>query len=365
MKLLLVMLLADVYEGYQITINRPNPFLGFGLLTIRVSNHQCTGSDSSTPGICLTSNECEEQQGNSIGTCAKGFGVCCEIIQKQCGSDIAWNGTTIQNADYPSATKTQQTCTYKVLKKSSDICFLRLDMIRNMIAAPEAHMGSATVGTCKEDTMSTTCSEATKMPDNFCGDNDGQHVYLNVEDKSECEITFNIGSDTSIDRYWDIKVYQIACDSQLRPPVGCLQYFWGKSGTVNSFNYQDMITNVHLLNNYYSVCIRQESGHCSIIWTPNPDKTYPFFISGSMTSRKSKDGDTCKDYVTIHRGQSLGVTSITDKFCGGKFSSVSSATSDTMVQSSVLPFRLGVNFNNAEKAVDNCGFEFKYYQETC
>ena len=37
-------------------------------------------SDITMSGVCLTSDECDEQSGTKDGNCASGFGVCCVIL---------------------------------------------------------------------------------------------------------------------------------------------------------------------------------------------------------------------------------------------------------------------------------------------
>jgi hypothetical protein len=49
----------------------------------------------------------------------------------------------------------------------------------------------------------------------------------------------------------------IPCNSVTRAPTGCLQYFQGISGRVESFNFQG---GTHLSNMDYSSCVRQEDG---------------------------------------------------------------------------------------------------------
>ena len=43
-----------------------------------------------------------------------------------------------------------------------------------------------------------------------------------------------------------------------RPPPGCLQYLFGSEGTLQTFNFAS--GNGHLLDQDYSICIRQETG---------------------------------------------------------------------------------------------------------
>ena len=46
--------------------------------------------------------------------------------------------------------------------------------------------------------------------------------------------TFDASAQT---RSWEIKVTQIECTNRSRPPSGCLQYFTGATGRIETFNY--------------------------------------------------------------------------------------------------------------------------------
>ena len=77
----------------------------------------------------------------------------------------------------------------------------------------------------------------------------------------------------SFARSWKIRITQHACDSPDTAPEGCLQYITGISGNVSSFNWKlddnmnDASFSNHLANLRYSVCVRRESGYCSIDWS--------------------------------------------------------------------------------------------------
>ena len=51
----------------------------------------------------------------------------------------------------------------------------------------------------------------------------------------------------------------------VRPPSGCLQWETGVTGRFSTFNYQD-VDGVHLRNQDYSYCIRQEYGKLHRDW---------------------------------------------------------------------------------------------------
>ena len=77
-----------------------------------------------------------------------------------------------------------------------------------------------------------------------------------------------------LEKSWQIRILQFECGSPMIAPDGCLQYHTGVFGNVSSFNWKlEDNSNDHMFANSlsnlsYSVCIRRESGYCSIDWTP-------------------------------------------------------------------------------------------------
>jgi len=59
-------------------------------------------------------------------------------------------------------------------------------------------------------------------------------------------------------RSWRIKVTQLVCG--LAPPSCCFQYYTGTTGQIFSFNWQNTARPLHLANQNYQICIRQEKG---------------------------------------------------------------------------------------------------------
>ena len=79
----------------------------------------------------------------------------------------------------------------------------------------------------------------------ICGENAGQHIYLDAGSYSSSEATFEavlVGTATA--RKWKIKVSMIECGSLALPPQGCLQYHTGTAGTVK-YNYLLVIMKQH------------------------------------------------------------------------------------------------------------------------
>ena len=69
-------------------------------------------------------------------------------------------------------------------------------------------------------------------------------------------MTANIGTGTTATTSaFTIKVTQIECSSKTKAPDGCLQYFTGTTGTIETFNF-NAAAGTLLTNQDYSACIR-------------------------------------------------------------------------------------------------------------
>ncbi|XP_047990050.1 uncharacterized protein LOC125229294 [Leguminivora glycinivorella] len=106
----------------------------------------------------------------------------------------------------------------------------------------------------------------------LCGVNTGLHVYVEVGDVSG-PITLSIQTASADSRLFAIKVSQLSASDDLAAPTGCLQYFKGPMGYMESFNYRDTSdtsiakTPSYLNNLNYAMCIEREPGSCSITYT--------------------------------------------------------------------------------------------------
>ena len=82
-------------------------------------------------------------------------------------------------------------------------------------------------------------------------------MYVPASDS--CNIlSANIGSgSTATTTAFTIKVTQVECSSKTKAPDGCLQYFTGTTGTIETYNYNGGAgTGVLLADQDYSACIR-------------------------------------------------------------------------------------------------------------
>jgi len=166
---------------------------------------------------------------------------------------------------------------------------LRLDFLTFNIAQPSLEdtatvknalngvVGAAgkpvtTMGQCLTDTFAVTAPGGVAPPV-ICGQNDGQHIY--VDASADCNLlSFQLAGMGT--RMWEIKVTQYSCEFNNLAPPGCLQYYYGVTpgvdnqdmpatkGQVESFNFAGKI---HLANQNQNICIRRELNRCRICYS--------------------------------------------------------------------------------------------------
>ena len=83
-------------------------------------------------------------------------------------------------------------------------------------------------------------------------------VFVEIGDDTSATLLFTFGVNVPGSREFEIKITQYRCNSEMRPPEGCLQYFTGTDGRITTFNWAG--DGVHLPDQQYSICIRRELG---------------------------------------------------------------------------------------------------------
>ena len=99
-------------------------------------------------------------------------------------------------------------CSLTVQPCSSAVCQLRIDFLDLSLAPPNGD------GTCNTDILSIT-GGASQVPP-ICGENTGQHVYVDFDGTSSITITVTATPSYTFARNWHLKVSQINCDSPYR-----------------------------------------------------------------------------------------------------------------------------------------------------
>merc|ERR1719223_618866 len=198
-------------------------------------------------------------------------------------------------------------------------------------------------------------------------------------------------------------VTQYMCgDEDIAGPAGCLQYYTGTSNTIQNFNFPVSgttvpVTTTHLSNQKYDICIRRASGFCHICYSTTivaaaaiAQSSFGVGVSGADASTKSVvNADCTQDYLAIPFGTTNAIASIalpeaqlvhTHRFCGRQLHITEATATPATVCSRVLPFRIGVNFDNNEANVGAkaestnelsgfpggiIGFKLTYWQVAC
>jgi len=375
---------------------------------VKFTNSHCIGGSKN--GTCFTRQECDNVGGVSDGTCADGFGVCCTVTLTTEGS------TSVNNSYISVATSTNLNTgsnLYTICPCSDDICRIKFDFESFDIAGPTslfnvagdgstdalyASYGNA-AGQCQIDSFQIISPSGRSSP-LICGDNDNQHMILDVTDSECLQVDLSIGQTTAtVSRELDIRIIQYRCGDEQGGPAGCLQYFENTSGKIRSFNFPDAAPGTtitggyatHLANQHYTACIRRGNGKEVICYIPcthtdgesggdgtsvTSQPSFGLSISTAETSRAGNDLDDASncstDYIWIPNGikynQFTDAIAIQDeplesgeeddeeqqpnRFCGRYFQTNAEAAWASIEPSSicsyVTPFVLGVDFDNFE-----------------
>ena len=141
----------------------------------------------------------------------------------------------------------------------------------------------------------------------ICGENAGQHVYIDIGqgEMNQAAIEFTFDQAQTTGRQFEIKITQIFCNSNNRPPDGCLQWLTGTEGRLMTFNFAS--STGHLAEQKYNVCLRQEKGFCCVKYQVCDDpSSFSFDIIKDMAADfVSAEDELClKDFVTIEASTS-------------------------------------------------------------
>merc|ERR1719277_1709144 len=356
-------------------------------------------------GTCYTADECTSRNGVASGSCADGYGVCC-IITVSCG------GTTNENCTYLSqaSSTTPNTdsddlndqCSYSICPRTSSVNRIRLDLMVFMIAGPTepGSLDGLSTGTVVMDNAVGQCTGDTFQAGNspvICGANDGQHMIVDSDGESCVTALFTFGAG-AVNRRYTIHVIQYESTNEMGGPPGCLQFFTGATGLVQTFNWQTATTSTHLANQNYDVCVRKMIDRCVICWSPevtgglgnNEMGTFGVNNGGNTADGAAESGSgvaagsgrdfsqaqtvadpltDSNDFIIIAGGIETGgqnanivpggplntntvadtVANAVSEFCGRYLSNTAGGgTEDISICSRSVPFKLGVRFDGVE-----------------
>ncbi|XP_026469592.1 uncharacterized protein LOC113373514 [Ctenocephalides felis] len=211
-----------------------------------------------TDGTCYHKTECDRLGGLAVGSCAKGFGVCC-IFSLKCGDMSLQNVSYFESPGFPKPTSSKLACAITVVALPGVRQF-RLDFLSFEMQPP-------TNGDCIEDQLLISGQMGNKLPP-MCGINTGQHMYLDVSQSNFLMVSALTNSDRL--RQYRIKITQLTPEQNV--PDGCLQHYDDLDGRIESFNYADSSRILdarrpgYFNNMNYAICITRKPGRCAVTY---------------------------------------------------------------------------------------------------
>ncbi|XP_059078528.1 uncharacterized protein LOC131876992 [Tigriopus californicus] len=340
---------------------------------VQFQNGPCiTASDIETTGTCLNGQECTSQGGTLDGNCASGFGVCCVFILTGCNGVVNQNCTMVRNMGFPAAdSNTGRTCSVSLNRLSQDICQIRLDFQSRTVLPLGTGEGVCGGTGDSLNVISPHSSSQSAFPPTVCGTLTGQHMYFESGRSGSTAGQINIvqGTGANTDRRYNIKVSYIECDSIVRAPSGCTQYFTDLTGTITSYNFPG---GQILVDQLYTNCIRQNEGFCSVQYAESPITTPdPFELTADMKVRTDcgqVNQISIPSSVLVKQGANA------DEFrfapserCGSVFGALPrTEIPSTLTSARGLPFVVNVRTRPASVADnDFSGFSLDYSQIPC
>ena len=233
----------------------------------------CVGGSSNKHGTCKSDVECKKAKGISDGSCMGVFGVCC-VMALTCGDKSSENNTFFANTDFPEPSWEARLCEVEIKKKHKNILQVMIEFEEFELAPPNHD------GECITDVFQVKLASSRPSPYSLlrvCGQNTGQHMYLDVSQIDEPLLLSVATSGGGYPRRWSIRIIQMDEKNFLLAPPGCLQYYTDTVGHFRSFNLGKNLRNL-----YYAICFRIDNGYSGIRFTSN------FFgMNGPLCRRKS------------------------------------------------------------------------------
>nr|XP_050048887.2 uncharacterized protein LOC126545165 [Dermacentor andersoni] len=317
---------------------RPSALLQSIVDRVRGNSKPCVGAGGMETGTCMLHFNCINGGGVVVtsGDCFQAT-VCCKVPEQvnsavSCGGSITNNMTSFRNPDFPADFRRGGMCSAEVTF-GREVCQLRLDFVQFSLAPPRAT--GARAGLCDDDVFTVATGLGSTTYPALCGQNAGQHMYVDVSEATRAVLSFSIGSDVPVGRKWHIRISFVHCLSPVKAPDSCLQYFTAPSGEFSSFNFQPSALKQQLIADHkYTVCFRKQLGFCQITYSPSEPTSFQMGAGTEpLTGARS-----CEDaYIFVPSGANRAfVEDVTsDRFCGQGFPGGT-------ISSEVLPFTVSV-----------------------
>lgn len=326
-------------------------------------------------GICTPGFACSAYGGRPSGSCNFGT-VCCINVVSTCSSQMTLNNTYWETPSTtisrPSSCSLTVKLDQRLLEQKRPICQVRLDFSAFSIEQPADATVAAVASVCTKDVFRV--DGATNTVPEICGDNPDQHMYITVPNSgttpTNLQLIFSFGRDGTVTPSWKIKVSLLPCGADYLAPDNCLQYFTSASGSVKSFNWNDVAgAPRQLANQNYRACFRTELIDSKVAKTMclSTCSDNGFSLSGdvgTVAAQTIAPKFCAADYLIFAGGYNqASTTDISDRFCNTAFSAANEDKASTTVCSDAKPFALSyVTDGNENNDVNNLGFCLKFQQ---
>ncbi|RWS31051.1 uncharacterized protein B4U80_06090 [Leptotrombidium deliense] len=252
-----------------------------------IQDHGTCLSADGRKGNCYEASECVNKGGTPMGKCPfnKGNGAVCCLFEITCGEFASEQFVYFRNPNYPRYYENSRVCRVRIGKNGKNICQYKLELLTFNLAPPN-------YGNCSQDVFVVSGQNENHVVPKICGTNNGQHYYFGVDESGVVSLHMLLMGNYR--RKFDILISQIPCGSENLAPSHCLQYYTGTHGVIKSFNYDLSFSENEATVGYpndidYIMCVRKESGFCSISYdlSSNGDGISPFAVGASSETEKS------------------------------------------------------------------------------
>jgi hypothetical protein len=203
--------------------------------------------------------------------------------------------------------------------------------------------------------------------------NSGQHMIVDTDGTTCVTASFSYGLETT-SRSYTIHALQYAEGHTMAGDPGCLQYYTEDEDTVSTFNWQgraDEVTSIHLANQDYNVCVRNNVGSCRICWSETNAAAAGAAgsfalsqLSAGGAAMSEIDGNCNTDFVEIPQGLPMAMAAAAnspdigvDRFCGVLLApGPARAAVSAAVCSAATPFKMRVVTDGTELVDGTAGF---------
>ncbi|RWS10624.1 uncharacterized protein B4U79_17318 [Dinothrombium tinctorium] len=212
-------------------------------------------------GICRSLTDCVQFGGVADGPCPIATtGVCCKP-QIKCNGILDTGYGSFSNREFPNTSANSGICSLTV-RIAADVVGVKLTFQEFILSPP-----SEESGLCENDKFWIEGPTSSKFPKAICGENSGQHFYLEVNSESSLDLKLIAKhSEINFNRKWSIVINLVKANDQQKPPSGCLQYYSNYNGHISSLNSnaKQHVGKGNIAGLSYSICFKSLPNYCKI-----------------------------------------------------------------------------------------------------